>query len=398
MALYHWQRIFWSCVLSRNGLKFLRDSAILIAGIFWIILLITGAAPHAKAASRIKDIVSVEGIRDNALVGYGLVMGLNGTGDRLNSSAFTKKSLQSYLSRMGISVEGNDLKSKNVAAVTITATLPPFARAGSKIDVIISTMGDAKSLQGGTLIGTPLTGADGKIYAVAQGNIAIGGFEASGGSGSSVSKGVPTGGFIASGAIIEREIDFELNDLKELDLALRNPDIITAGRIASAINTSLRKGIATVRDSGTVSITIPEDYPYTVAGLLSQIEPLEVEPDQVARVIVDEASGTIVMNENVRIDTVAIAQGNLVVRISEDTSVSQPGTLAPEGAETTAVTQSTVDVEEGNSNKMILLEQRANLRDLVDGLNALGIGPRDLINILQAIKVAGALQAEIEMR
>lgn len=400
------QLILVSCLFSSSGWKLLVYMAALLAGFCVMLLLLALITADAHAAkSRIKDIVTVEGVRDNLLVGYGLVVGLNGSGDKLNNSAFTEKSLQGFLERLGVNTSDTELKAKNVAAVTVTAVLPPFARGGSRIDVSVATLGDAKSLQGGILVATPLMGADGEVYALAQGAIGIDGFGASSeASGSSISKGVPTSGFVASGAIVEREVAFELNSLTEVALALRNPDISTADSIANIINGKMlehdgvKAKIARVRDPGTVMMRVPEKYDAAVAGLLNEIEQLEVEPDQVAKIIIDEASGTIVMNENVRIDTVAIAQGNLVIKITEERAVSQPGAFSPEGAQTVEAPVTRIDVDEGKGNKMAVMESGTTLSELVGGLNALGIGPRDLISILQTIKVAGALQAEIEAR
>lgn len=355
-------------------------------------------ATAADASTRIKDIVGFEGVRENLLMGYGLVVGLNGTGDKLNNNAFTEQSLVAFLERLGVNTRGSQLKTKNVAAVTVTATLPAFSRQGSKIDVSVSAMGDAKSLQGGTLLATPLMGADGEVYAVAQGQVAIGGFQASGASGSSVTKNIPTRGFIASGGIVEREIDFRLNDMQAVNLALRNPDTTTARRISDAINQSLGGEFAIVEDPGTVQLAVPGNYQGNTASLISRIEQLQVRPDQVARVVIDESSGTIVMGENVKIDTVAVAQGNLVVRVDEAPQVSQPGAFAPEGAATVVVPRTDITVDEGAGNKVAVLQENATLKDLVGGLNSLGVGPRDLITILQTIKAAGALQAEIETR
>jgi len=393
------QMIIFSCIFSPRAMKLIAYISALIAGLVILFLLLIATTNDAHAKSRIKDIVTVEGIRDNLLVGYGLVVGLNGTGDKLNNTTFTEKSLQAFLERLGVNASDSQLKAKNVAAVTVTASFPTFARSGSRIDVTISALGDAKSLQGGVLIATPLIGADGEVYAVAQGAVAIGGFEASGESGSSISKGVPTSGYISNGGIVEREVDFELNSLKKLDLALRNPDTTTATKIAEAINTKIsgNEDAAVVLDPGTISLKVPNEYSNAVASLLMEIEQLEVETDQQARVIIDEASGTIVMNENVRVDTVAIAQGNLVISVSEQTGVSQPTAFTSEGSETVVVPISKVSVEEV-SGKMAVMNSGASLGELVGGLNALGIGPRDLINILQTIKAAGALQAKIEAR
>ncbi len=348
--------------------------------------------------SRIKDIVTFEGVRENILVGYGLVVGLKGTGDKLKNTAFTEQSLVSFLERQGVNTRGTVLKTKNVAAVTVTATLPPFARAGSKIDVRLSAIGDAKSLMGGTLLATPLTGADGSVYAVAQGGIVVGGFEASGDSGSSVTKGVPTSGVIPNGAVVEKEVDFALNTLDEVKIALRNPDLATAQNIAQAINDHLGGQSAIVMDPGTVTLRVPAAYENAVAYLLADIEKLPVQTDQKAKIVIDEASGTIVIGENVRIDTVAVAQGNLVVKIDETPLVSQPNPFAPFGATTEIVPRSEINVDENSDAKMAVMETGATLKQLVAGLNALGVGPRDMITILQTIKAAGALQAEIETR
>jgi flagellar P-ring protein precursor FlgI len=353
---------------------------------------------NAAHAARIKDIVSTEGVRDNILLGYGLVVGLNGTGDRLQNNAFTEQSLMAFLERQGVNTRGANLKTRNVAAVTVTATLPGFARSGGRIDVSVSAMGDAKSLLGGTLLATPMMGADGNVYAVAQGALSVGGFSVEGDSGSSITKGVPTNAYIANGATVEREIDFDLNQMPMLRLGLRNPDVTTATSIMHAINARIGPATAKVRDPGTVELSVPESYTGDVATLLADIGTLEVETDQPARIVIDEASGTIVMGENVRIDTVAVAQGNLVVKVEEQPAVSQPNPFAPEGAQTVVVPQTNLTVDESSGNKVAILEEGATLRDLVTGLNALGVGPRDLITILQNIKAAGAMQAEIETR
>lgn len=349
-------------------------------------------------AARIKDIVAFQGIRENVLMGYGLVVGLNGTGDKLKDNKFTEQSLVAFLERQGVNTRGTELKSKNVAAVTVTAKLPAFARSGGTLDINISAMGDAKSLLGGTLLATPLYGADGNVYAVAQGPVTIGGYTASGNSGSTVTKGVPTNGFIANGAIIEREVGFVLNDLSTLRMGLRNPDITTAHSIARAINRQIGPATARVEDPGTVMMDVPATYKGDVVGLLADVEKLNVATDQSAKIVIDEATGTIVMGENVRIDTVAVAQGNLVVKVDETPQVSQPNPFAPAGAETVVVPRTDIKVEENNGNKMALLSGAATLKDLVKGLNSLGVGPRDMITILQTIKAAGALQADIETR
>lgn len=356
-----------------------------------------GVSLPAQATSRLKDVVQFEGVRENILMGYGLVVGLNGTGDKLNNSAFTEQSLIAFLERQGVNTRGAQLKTKNVAAVTITAKLPPFARSGSAIDVAVSAMGDAKDLQGGQLLATPLYGADGEVYAVAQGAISMSGFKAEGAA-TTVTKGVPTQGQIPSGAIVEREQEFRLNDMNEIKFALRNPDLTTAHAVAEAVNSQIGPGVANVSDPATVTVSVPPVYAGKVVQLLAEVEQLPVETDQAARIVIDESSGTIVMGENVRIDTVAVAQGNLIVRIQETQQVSQPNPLAPEGAETVTTTTSSVAVSEDPGKQMGVLARAATLKDLVAGLNALGVGPRDLITILKTIKAAGALQAEIEIR
>jgi flagellar P-ring protein precursor FlgI len=356
---------------------------------------------EAFGASRIKDIADFEGVRDNMLVGYGLVVGLNGTGDSLTNAPFTKESLTGMLERLGVNIRDKtgaitSVSPKNVAAVMVTAVLPPFARQGTRIDTNVSAMGDAKDLRGGTLLVTPLIGADGEVYAVGQGQVATGGFTASGASGSAVTKGVPTAGRIANGAIVERELPFEMSHLESVKVSLRNPDFTTSRRIAQAVNSYLGGDMARPVDPGTVQITVPPGYRGNVVGLLTDVEQLRVEPDQMARVVIDEVSGTIVMGENVRISTVAIAQGQLTIRITETPQVSQPSPFSDTGT-TTTVQRTDIQVDEGAGNKLAVVAHRVTLQELVEGLNSLGIGPRDLITILQAIKAAGALQADLEV-
>ena len=369
----------------------LRPLAVTVLGL----LLSAGAAGTADAASRIKDIVDFQGVRENLLVGYGLVVGLNGTGDTLANGHFTKQSLLAMLNRLGVKPTEAGLDSDNVAAVMVTAELPPFARQGSRIDVTVSALGDAESLLGGTLLVTPVLGADGEVYAVAQGQLAVGGFAATG-LAESITKGVPTSARIANGGIVEREIAFDMSNMKTVNLSLRNPDFTTARRVAQAVNAFLGTGAARPSDPTTVHITVPASYQGNVVNLLTDIEQLRVEPDQLARVIIDEQSGTIVMGENVRISTVAIAQGSLTIRITESAQVSQPGPFAEVGT-TTTVQRSEVEVEEGEDNRLAVIPEGVTLQELVTGLNSLGIGPRDLITILQAVKAAGAMQAEIQV-
>lgn len=356
--------------------------------------LLLASPTWAAAASRVKDIAEFESVRENMLVGYGLVVGLQGSGDTLRNSAFTEESLKSMLERLGVSTRGNLLNTKNVAAVMATATLPPFARRGGRIDVQVSALGDAKSLQGGTLLVTPLVGADGEAYAVAQGPLSVGGFNAEGDS-ARVVRGVPTTGRIAAGAIIEREVDFVLNDLTEIRIALRNPDFTTAERVSAAVNGLLGASTARQLDPGTVLVAVPAAYAGRAAQLLTEIEQLRVEPDNPARILIDEDTGTIVIGADVRIDRVAVAQGNLTVRVTETPQISQPNPLA-EG-ETVEVPRTTIEVDEQQERRVVVLDGGVTLNDLVEGLNALGVGPRDLIGIIQAIRAAGALQADIEV-
>lgn len=357
--------------------------------------MIAFAAGSADGASRIKDIVDFEGVRDNQLVGYGLVVGLNGTGDSLANGHFTKQSLQSMLNRLGVKPTDDGLDSSNVAAVMVTAVLPPFVATGSRIDVTVSALGDSSSLMGGTLLVTPALGADGEVYAVAQGQIAVGGFTA-GGNAQTVTKGVPTSGRIANGAIVERTLEFDMTNMEKVTLSLRNPDFTTARRIAQAVNAFLGTDAARPSDPSNVHIRVPRSYDKNVVNLITDIEQLRIEPDQLARVIIDEQSGIIVMGENVSISTVAIAQGNLTIRITESEQVSQPGPFAEVG-DTTTVDRTEIEVDEGEDKQLTVLSGGITLQELVNGLNALGIGPRDMITILQAVKTAGALQAEIEV-
>jgi flagellar P-ring protein precursor FlgI len=401
----------------------LRLRALFLAGFAALVLLLPLARP-ASALSRIKDIADFEGVRDNMLVGYGLVVGLNGTGDSLNNAIFTRESLIGMLERLGVNARDSALRTANVAAVMVTATLPPFARQGTRIDVQVAALGDAKSLLGGTLLVTPMLGADGEVYAVAQGSVADVGFTAAG-QAASVTKGVPTSGRVASGAIVEREVGFDLDKLKTVNLTLRNPDFTTARRVADAIDGYLKSDAAKPLDPSTVQLSMPPGFKGDVVSLLTDVEQLRVEPDQVARVVIDEANGVIVMGENVRISTVAVAQGNLTVKISETPQVSQPNPFAPTGqattpidpatglpavptangvqfapgggAQTVVVPRTKLEVDEQANRRMAVLPAGVSLQELVNSLNALGVGPRDMISILQAIKADGALQAEIEL-
>ena len=372
-----------------NTVLFKKSAVFSIIGAVFLL-----AGGQAAASSRIKDIADFEGVRENQLVGYGLVVGLNGTGDNIKSINFAKESLISMLDQLGINARDGQLKSKNIAAVMVTASLPPFARQGSRIDVMVSAMGDAKSLQGGTLIVTPLSGANGEVYAVAQGQIATGSVSAQGNN-ASVTRGVPTSGRIANGAIIENEIDFALDSLKNIRIALRNPDFTTARRISDAINAMLGQPASKALDPATVDLQVPQEYEDKVVDLMTKVEQLQVQPDQLAKVVIDESSGIIVIGKDVKINRLAIAQGNLTIKISEIPMVSQP--LPFSNGTTVTQNVTAIDVNEEVNSRLSVLDTGVNLQELVDGLNALGVTPRDLISILQAVKASGALQADIEV-
>jgi len=343
------------------------------------------------APIRIKDLVEFDGVRGNDLVGYGLVVGLNGSGDGLRNSPFTEEIMANILERLGVNVTGEQFRPKNVAAVLVTATLPPFARAGSQIDVTVSAIGDAKSLLGGTLIMTPLNAADGEIYAVSQGTIIAGGVSAEG-QGASIVQGVPTAGVIPSGARVEREISFDFTSLSTIRLALRSPDFTTAGRIETAINREFGQRIALMQDAGTVAIDIRSANMRSPAHVMGRLENISVEPERRARVVVDQRSGTIVMGEDVRISRVAISQGNLTLRIQESPLAVQPNPFA-EG-ETVIVPRTEASITEEPGTRMAEVPDTTSLSEVVAGLNALGVSPRDMIDILKSINSAGALHAE----
>ena len=443
---------------------------VLAAALPCLLLAAPLAGPAAAQTVRIKDIADFEGVRDNMLVGYGLAVGLNGTGDTLNRSIFTLDSLTGMLERLGVNSRlpqqvgqvgtanaiNTNLRTRNLAAVMVTATLPPFSRQGDRIDVNVSTMGDATSLLGATLLVTPLLGADGEVYAVAQGNVAIGGFGVVG-QAQSVTRGVPTNSRIANGAIVEREVGFELGQMDTMRLSLKNPDLTTARRVAQAVNAFLGQPAARSTDPKTVVIQVPNQYRGDAVSMLTDIERLPVEPDQVARVIIDEHAGVIVMGENVRISTVAVAQANLTIRVTETPQVSQPSPFAPgatvapgfggaaggaeqfvnvprprvdnggrpvvdaggnpvfdlvpqvvpgsrqpgvqafAGGSTVVVPRTNIEVDDQSGRRLAVMPAGITIGELVNGLNALGVGPRDLISILQAIKAAGAMQADLEV-
>ncbi len=364
-----------------------------------LVLLAGLAAPCGWSAAwaqvRIKDIADVEGIRENQLVGYGLVVGLNGTGDKLDSSVFTRQSLIGMLERLGVNTcdQAANLKTKNVAAVMVTADLPAFARVGSRIDVAVSALGDATDLAGGMLLVTTLLAADGEVYAVAQGPLSTNAIAARGAA-SSVTRNIPTTARIANGATVEREVAFQLASRAQLRLGLRNPDLTTARRMADAINHALGAGVAHATDPRSVALDLGGR---DVVDSLERLEDLRVEPDNAAVVVIDEASGTIVMGANVRVSTVAIAQGNLTIRVTETPQVSQPGPFSKTGT-TTVVPRTSITVDDSGDKKLGILSANVTLRDLVASLNALGVGPRDMISILQSIKAAGALQADLVVR
>ena len=380
-------------MISKFQNKLLQFSNIILATAFLVFspMLISSA----QASSRIKDIVTFEGVRENQLIGYGLVVGLNGTGDTLQNAPFTRQSLEAMLERMGMNTRGTTMRTDNVAAVMVTAALPPFARPGMKLDVIVSAMGDAEDLRGGTLLVTPLLGADGEVYAVSQGSLAVAGYTASG-EGGSITQGVPTTARIANGGIVERRVNFELDELQSIKLSLTNPDFTTARRISLAINEHMGSMVASAIDPSTVKIMRPIGSQIAMVDLITDIEQVSVEPDQPARVVIDDRSGIIVMGSNVRVNTVAIAQGNLTIRISENPQVSQAGAFA-DGGETVTVPDSDIEVDNSDDTQLTVLETGITLQELVDALNTLGVGPRDMISILQAIKVAGAMQADIQV-
>lgn len=367
----------------------------MIRSLFTAFALVLAVSAAQASPVRIKDLVDFDGVRGNDLVGYGLVVGLDGSGDGLRNAPFTEDIMTNILERLGVNVTGEQFRPKNVAAVLVTATLPPFSRAGGQIDVTVSAIGDAKSLMGGTLIMTPMNAADGDIYAVAQGTIIAGGATAEGDAGK-VTQGVPTAGVIPSGGRVEREIAFELSSLEELRLALREADFTTAARIEQAINNTFGRRVALMLDSGTVQLDVPATRMRSVAHALGRIENIEVEPERKARVVVDQRSGTIVMGEDVRISRVAVSQGNLTLRIQETPLVVQPNPFS-EGA-TVVVPRTNAAIQEEPGIGLAEVLEGTSLSEVIAGLNALGVSPRDMIDILKSIKAAGALHAEFIVR
>ena len=350
--------------------------------------------PDAHAV-RIKDIADIKGVRQNQLVGYGLVVGLEGTGDS-DDSLFTIQSLASLLEKMGVTVQPDDIEDvEYVAAVMVTTDLPPFSSLGSRIDVLVSSIGDAENLQGGTLLFTPLKGADAKVYAVAQGPVSTGGFAVSGNSGDQVQKNFPTVGRVVGGALVEKEIHSDFNQKDSLTLALHEADFTTASRVAQAINRAFYSQLAQTENAGSIRVNVPENYLGNTVQFVTMIESLGVTPDMVSKVVVNERTGTVIMGENVRIATIAIAHGNLSIQIDESQNVSQPLPFS-RGGQTVVTPESDIVVQEGK-NPIFLVESGVSIGEVVKALNALGVSPRDLIAIFQALKAAGALQAELEV-
>ncbi len=362
---------------------------ILILPVFLILLL------GNSEAARIKDISSIEGVRQNQLIGYGLVVGLDGTGDG-DKAKFTIQSLVNMLEKMGITVDGTKVKVDNVAGVVVTGNLPAFVRCGSKIDVVLSSLGDAESLQGGTLLLTPLKAPDGKIYAVAQGPVSLGGFSAGGSAGGGIQKNHPTVGRVPGGAMVEKELPLNFWQRDKISILLHYPDFTTALRTSRVINEVLggRDGVARALDGGRIDIRVPDKFRDSVVDFVVKIENLEVSPDVVAKVILNERTGTVVMGENVRLSTIAVSHGNLSIEIKENSRVSQP--LPFSQGKTTIIPDTEVTVEEEKS-RLLVLEKGISIEEVVNALNAIGVSSRDLITIFQAIKKAGALQAELQI-
>jgi flagellar P-ring protein precursor FlgI len=358
-----------------------------------ILTVILFGASHAAWAVRVKDLVQIQGVRENKLVGYGLVMGLNGTGDKAGTSTqYTVKALANMLRNMGVLVDSEEIKMKNVAAVVVTSSLPPFAKSSQKLDCTVSSIGDATSLAGGTLVATPLHGPDGKVYAIAQGPLSVGGFAVAGASGTGVTKNFPTVGTIPNGAVVERTMEADLGP--NLTLVMNNPDFTTVQRLARSINEKTGCQTARAIDLSTLSLEVPPSYQGRLVDFVAFIEGVDVVPDNKARVVVNERTGTVVMGGEVRISPVAVAHGNLRVRVTEEPLVSQPYPRSK--GVTTVVPQSNVEVEEGGK-KLILLKGGSTITELVNALNAVGVSPRDLVVILQSIKSSGALYADLEV-
>ncbi|MRR33918.1 flagellar basal body P-ring protein FlgI [bacterium] len=352
------------------------------------------ALPHTASATRIKDIAAFDGVRDNQLIGYGLVVGLNGSGDS-DQTKFPVQTLTNLLERSGVTIRRSDITVKNLAAVMVTATLPPMSKQGTRIDVLVSSMGDAKSLAGGTLLMTPLKGADGQVYAVAQGAVSTSSFSY-GGQAASTQKNHPTAGLVPEGALVERELPYALADRSQLRLNLNQPDFTTASRMAAAINKSFQAPVAVCSDPGSVLLTLPDKYQGNTVEFAAVLESLEVQPDMPAKVVLNERTGTIVIGSAVRISTVAVAHGNLTLTIKETPQVSQPEPFSRRG-DTVVVPRTSIKVNEEKGGGLSVLKEGASIGDVVKALNAIGVTPRDLIGIMQAIKAAGALQGELSI-
>lgn len=361
---------------------------LLLANILFLAVVLT---PSEADAARLKDIASFSGVRNNELVGYGLVVGLAGTGDG-TSSTFTMRSMSNMLEKMGVESDPDDLKPKNVAAVMVTAKMPVSVKPGTSIDVTASSLGDAESLLGGVLLITPLKGLDGRVYAVAQGALTIGGFTVSG-EAANAQKNIPTVGRIPNGAVVERAVPFKFNNQDTMTLNLSVADFGTTMQVVNKINASMGGEFATAKDVSTIDLRLPEQYRGNMVPLMASLENLNVSPDGKARVVVDEKTGTVVLGQDVRLSKVAVAHGSLQIVISEDQEVSQPGPFSD--GETVTVPRTDIQVNE--SNNQLMLMEGATLQELVDGLNSIGASPRDLISIIRALKVAGSLYAEVEV-
>lgn len=348
----------------------------------------------ADAQARIRDVVDVQGVRENDLVGYGIVVGLNGTGDTVRNSPFTEDSLTHMLERLGVNVQGEDIKPKNVAAVMVTAALPPFARSGSSIDVNIASIGDATSIEGGTLILTPLLAGDNQVYAVAQGTVIVSGIDVKA-QGARETRGSPTTGAIPNGARIEREVNYDFNSHQTISLALRSPDFTTAARIEDTINASVGFTLASMRDPGTIDLDL-RGMTESPSRILASIENLPIQVATPARIVIDEKSGTIVLGEDVTISRVAIAQGNIAIKVRETPVASQPNPFAR--GESIVLPRSEITITQTGSNNIAMLDPNVTLSELIAGLNALGVSPQEMADIIRSMKAAGAIHAELVIR
>jgi flagellar P-ring protein precursor FlgI len=366
---------------------------LVLAVLFGVIVIfgMTVLTASEARAVRLKDIASFSGVRTNELVGYGLVVGLAGTGDG-TSSAFTMRSMSNMLEKMGVEADPDTLKPKNVAAVMVTGKLPVSAAPGSPLDVTVSSLGDAKSLLGGILLITPLKGLDGRVYAVAQGSLTIGGFTIAGDA-ASAQKNIPTVGRIPNGAVVERAVPFKFNNQNKMTINLSVRDFGTTMQVVGKINGAMGGEYASARDISTIELKLPEQFRGNMVPLMASLEDLNVSPDGKAKVVVDEKTGTVVLGQDVRLSKVAVAHGNLQIVIAESEDVSQPG---PFSDGSTVVTPRT-DLNVVEQNKQLMLMEGATLQELVDGLNSIGAAPRDLISIIRALKVAGSLHAEVEV-